>query len=289
MQNVRDRAVQVLIATPDAPYAVSLQRYMEPEGYDIERCHDAKSVLRLVGRKHFDVVVLDLDLSTEGDVDLVSFARQRSPAARLILLFEITRLERAIDGIRQGAFFYLPKGVQPADLALVVAKAIRGLQAQAAIDEYEQNAFENLVGRTPAMKRVIEVVMKVAPTDSTVLLLGESGTGKEVLAGTIHRLSARSEMPFIAINCAALPEQLLESEMFGHIKGSFTGADSDKRGLFEEASGGTVFLDEVGDMAPATQAKLLRVLQNGEIRPVGSSTSRRVDVRTIAATNLDIE
>ncbi|HPX40993.1 MAG TPA: sigma-54 factor interaction domain-containing protein, partial [Candidatus Hydrogenedentes bacterium] len=155
--------------------------------------------------------------------------------------------------------------------------------------DYEQTLFQEFIGESRAMKRVIEVITKVAPTDSTVLILGESGTGKEIIANAIHRLSRRREMPFIAVNCAALPEQLLESEMFGHLKGAFTGADATKRGLFEEADGGTIFLDEVGEMSLAIQAKLLRVLQNGEIRPVGSSASSHVDVRVLAATNRNLE
>ena len=207
---------------------------------------------------------------------------------QIVLLFEVSKLERALDGIRQGAFFYLPLNCQPSDVALVVGKAIHHNETMASLDQYEQNAFEELVGGTSAMRRVIELITKVAPTDSTVLLLGESGTGKELLANAVHRLSRRRDKPFVAINCAALPETLLESEMFGHVKGSFTGADSDKRGLFEEADGGSIFLDEIGDMAPITQAKLLRVLQNGEIRPVGASIARRVDVRVIAATNRDL-
>jgi transcriptional regulator with PAS, ATPase and Fis domain len=155
-------------------------------------------------------------------------------------------------------------------------------------DRYEQGMVEELAGNSPAMQRVIRLLQKVAPTDGTVLLLGESGTGKEVLANAVHRLSARKDKPFVAINCAALPEALLESEMFGHVKGAFTGANQDKVGLFEEANGGTIFLDEIGDMAPITQAKLLRVLQNGEIRRVGASVSARVNVRIIAATNRDL-
>jgi len=154
--------------------------------------------------------------------------------------------------------------------------------------DHEQAAFEELIGNTPAMRRVVELIQKVAPTDSTVLLLGESGSGKEVVANTIHRLSPRRDKPFIAVNCAALPEQILESELFGHVRGSFTGATADKTGLFEEADGGTLFLDEVGDMALVSQAKLLRVLQSGEIRRVGDTNVRHVNVRILAATNRDL-
>ena len=288
---------RVLIASKDAAYANALVRYMEIDGYDIERCHDAKGVLRLVGRAPFDVVVLDLELGVDPDpdrggsragIDLVSFIRQQRPRAQIILLFDVARIDRAIEGIRRGAYFYLPHTSAPPDVALVVKNALRRTSTDAALDQYEQNVFEEMVGGTPAMRRVIELITKVAPTDSTVLLLGESGTGKEILANAIHRLSPRRSMPFIAINCAALPETLLESEMFGHVKGSFTGADSDKRGLFEEADTGSIFLDEIGDMAPITQAKLLRVLQNGEIRPVGASVTKNVDVRVIAATNRDL-
>jgi DNA-binding NtrC family response regulator len=269
--------------------AATLTRYLQGVGYAAEQCHDAKGVLRLTGRKPFEALVLDMDLSKEAGVDLVSYVRRGSPRTRIILLFDIAHIDAAVDGVRKGAAFYLPSTCDPTDVGLVVNKMLRGLAHETAADRLEQNMFEEMVGESSAMKRVIEVISKVAPTDSTVLLLGESGTGKEVLANAVHRLSPRRDMPFIAINCAALPDQLLESEMFGHVKGSFTGADSDKQGLFEEADGGTIFLDEIGDMALVTQAKLLRVLQNGEIRPVGSSKSMRVDVRVIAATNRDLE
>ena len=246
-------------------------------------------MLRVVGRNAFDIVVLDLELDEASDLDLVTFIRRQTPDAQLILLVEIARIEKALAGIRRGAFFYLPKNVAPSDVALAVNKARRNLQTQSAAHDYEQTLFQEFIGDSQAMQRVIEVISKVAPTDSTVLILGESGTGKEVIANAIHRLSRRRDMPFIAVNCAALPEQLLESEMFGHLKGAFTGADANKRGLFEEADGGTIFLDEVGEMSLATQAKLLRVLQNGEFRPVGASTSSHVDVRVLAATNRNLE
>ena len=289
MRNVGKMAGSpLLVATGDVGYGMALQDHLELEGHEVERCHDAQGVLRLVGRRAFDVIVLDVGLADEADVDLVTYSRRQSPDSQVILLFDIAHLERAVEGIRHGAYFYLPNTSLPSDVALVAGKAMRSLRTQAAASRYEQKLFEETLGGTPAMKRVIEVVSKVAPTTSTVLLLGESGTGKELLANAIHRLSGRSDMPFVAINCAALPEQLLESEMFGHVKGAFTGAASDKHGLLEEADGGTILLDEIGDMSLVTQAKLLRVLQNGEIRPVGATTTKRVDVRVLAATHRDL-
>lgn len=289
MRNISvDKGGDVLVACRDIPYLNTLVRQIEADGHRTERCHDAKGVLRLVGRRSFDVTVLDLELGQEGDIDLLSFIRRQRPETQIILLFEMSKIDRAIDGIRRGAYFYLPLTCNPSDVALVVDKALRRKRTESTLSEYQQNIFEELVGGAAAMRRVVDLITRVAPTDSTVLLLGESGTGKEILAHAVHRLSPRREMPFVALNCAALPETLLESEMFGHVKGSFTGAESDKRGLFEEADGGSIFLDEIGDMPPLTQAKVLRVLQNGEVRPVGSTVSKRVDVRVIAATNRDL-
>ncbi len=288
---------RILIACQDIAFGNTLARFMDAEGHEVEQCYDVKGLLRLITaqrpRKPFDVTVLDLDIedardAEPGKVNLVSFVRRQRPESQIVLLFDIPKIDRALEGLRAGAYFYLPKTCQPSDIAFVVGKALRKRDTETALNQYEQDIFVEMFGGTPAMKRVIELLVKVAPTDSTVLLLGESGTGKEVLANALHRLSPRHDRPFVAINCAALPETLLESEMFGHTKGAFTGAETDKRGLFEEADGGSIFLDEIGDMAPLTQAKLLRVLQNGEIRPVGASLSKQVDVRVIAATNRDL-
>ncbi len=283
-----ENKVVVLLAVSDVAFGQTVERFLAQPGMSIERCHDVAGLLRLASRKSFDVIVLDLGLDDQGGMDLVSFVTEKNPATRVITLFPPDRLDRALEGVRKGAFFYLPTSCGPSDVAMTVEKALQNLSVEAAMDEYEQTLFEELAGRTDTMQRVVELIRKVAPTDSTVLLLGESGTGKEVVAHTLHRLSRRRDKPFVAVNCAALPEGLLESELFGHVKGSFTGADRDKQGLFAEAEGGTIFLDEIGDMSLITQAKLLRVLQNGEIRPVGSNSALRVNVRVIAATNREL-
>jgi len=280
--------IQILVACADLAYGQTLEGFLKRPDRFVERCHEAQGLLRLASRRSYEVMVLDLALDEQSSMDVVSFILQKNPATRLILLFEPEKMERALEGIRLGAFFYLPRSCNPSDVALVVDKAAHNMSVQTTVDAYEQTVFEELVGRTEAMQRVVDLIRKVAPTDSTVLLLGESGTGKEVVAHTLHRISRRGERPFVAVNCAALPEALLESELFGHVRGAFTGADRDNPGLFTEADGGTIFLDEIGDMSLITQAKLLRVLQNGEVRPVGANTPRRVNVRVIAATNRDL-
>jgi DNA-binding NtrC family response regulator len=288
MRHTDKTEFRVLVACADVAYGQTLDGFLKRPGRTIERCHDAPGLLRLSSRRAYEVMVLDLALDEQSPMDIVSFVLQKNPATRLILLFDPERMERALEGIRLGAFFYLPRSCAPSDVALVVDKAVQNRSAQTTVDAYEQTVFEELVGRTEAMQRVVDLIRKVAPTDSTVLLLGESGTGKEVVAHTLHRISRRKDRPFVAVNCAALPDALLESELFGHVRGAFTGADRDNPGLFTEADGGTIFLDEIGDMSLMTQAKLLRVLQNGEVRPVGANTARRVDVRVIAATNRDL-
>ncbi|MCK5861261.1 MAG: sigma-54-dependent Fis family transcriptional regulator [Candidatus Hydrogenedentes bacterium] len=289
MRNKSDPApMRLLIASQNVEYGMTLARFVEQPARTIERCHDMAGLLRLVSRNEYDALVLDLSLGNQDDIDLVSFVRQQNPVARLVLLFDIDDIEAALDGIRLGAFFYLPKSSPPSDVALAVNKAFNDKAVGTNLDTYEQTVFEEFAGHSEAMRRIVKLIRKVAPTDSTVLLLGESGSGKEVVSQTLHRLSPRCDKPFVAVNCAALPDALLESELFGHVRGAFTGATSNKHGLFEAADGGTIFLDEIGDMSPITQAKLLRVLQNGEIRHVGATSTIRVDVRIIAATNRDL-
>ena len=279
----------VLIVARDKAHASLLDQQLALDGMRATVASTYRDALQQVAHRHYAVAILELRVAMHEDINLISYIRRQSPHCHIVLLFEMNDIEHALEGIRQGAFFYLPIDTPPADIALVVRKAVRQLATQSSLRQFEASLFQEMLGHSAAMKRILEKIQKVAPTDSTVLLLGESGTGKELMANTVHRLSNRADMPFVAVNCAALPETLLESELFGHVKGAFTGAHQDKQGLFKEADGGTIFLDEIGDMSLVTQSKLLRVLQNGDIRQVGSSTTERVNVRVIAATNRNLE
>ncbi len=245
-------------------------------------------MLKRLSDSSYEVVLLDTRIMAQTDIDLVNFTGRRHPRTEVIMLAGVDDIEAAVDGLRRGAHFYVVKSMKMDDMAMVVENALKRRVDGEAFDTLQKVQAENLVGTGGAMRRVLELVAKVAPTDSTVLLTGETGTGKEVLANLIHRLSPRRDKAFVAVSCAALPETLLESELFGYKKGAFTGATSDKKGLFEEADRGTIFLDEVSEMALMTQVKLLRVLQDGEFRRVGETVTRRVNVRVLAATNKDL-
>jgi len=280
----------VLIIGPDSYYLQAVVKFIEGWGHSIFTCTTSEEILSYSHRTVYDVLLLDLSIEYKGNINLVSFLKQKFPSSKLILLYEMEQIDKALEGIRLGAYFYVPKKSDPSDVASLVHKAILERHRELVQESgFEQTLFEELSGNNPQMRKVVEIIRKVAPTDSTVLIMGESGVGKEVVAQILHRLSPRQDKPFIAINCSALPESLLESELFGHVQGAFTGAERDKRGLFAEADGGTVFLDEIGDMSLSNQAKLLRVLQNGEIRAVGSNTTQRINVRVISATNKNLQ
>jgi len=279
----------VFIIGNDAEFVKAVAHFIEGFGHAVLMCDSPEGILSCSRQLDCDVFLLDLSMKARSSINFVSFIRQRFPNSKLILIYEIDQIDMALEGVKQGAYFYIPKKCNPSDIAELVHKAIIDKHRERLFESsFESILFEELAGNNPRMRRVVEIIRKVAPTDSTVLILGESGVGKEVVAQILHRLSPRRDKPFIAINCAALPETLLESELFGHVQGAFTGAEKDKRGLFAEADGGTIFLDEIGDMSLSTQAKLLRVLQNGEIRPVGSNNIQKVNVRIISATNKDL-
>ncbi len=243
---------------------------------------------RLVETEHPDVVVVDLDPDPGAALSLVRRAAER-PGVIVVAVSRLDRAQRAVEAFRAGATEFVLYPFEPGELVGVLEQRLRATQAMGggmvSADGSRRGGFPEIVAESEAMRRVLDLIEMVAPLDTTVLIEGESGTGKELVARAIHERSPRREFPFIAVNSAALPEGLLESELFGHVKGSFTSATSNRLGLFAQADRGTIFLDEIGDISPAMQAKLLRVLQNGEIRPVGSSEAIRIDVRLIAATN----
>ncbi len=278
----------ILIADGDQSFRETAARVLGGRDRRIEIAQDPKQLMRVVSQHPFDLVLLDIDMMYGGDLDMIDFVKQSYPDTEIIVVTDAERIDRGVDAMRRGAYLYALRSFKPDDLVTIVDGALKKRRQTSNLRRLERNAIEQTVGSSPAMRRVLELATKVAVTDSTVLLTGESGTGKDVIANLIHRMSPRSLRPFVVVNCAALPETLLESELFGHVKGSFTGADTDKVGLFEEAHQGTIFLDEIGDMAMATQAKLLRVLQNGEVRRVGDTSPRYVDVRLLAATNQDL-
>lgn len=245
--------------------------------------------------KHIvDLVITDLRIGEESGLDLLTYLKETGYAAESIIMTAYASIETAVEAMRLGAYDYLTKPINPEELLLRVHKV---LEKKSLCEEVTRlrgelsgrDKFGHIAARSPRMVEIRQIVERIRDRDLPVLITGETGTGKEVLANAIHGVSARSHGPFVAINCCTLPEELLDSELFGHIKGSFTSATSNRKGLFQQAHGGTLFLDEIGDVSPRLQAKLLRALQEGEVRPVGSETPIKVNVRIIAATNCNLE
>jgi two-component system NtrC family response regulator len=272
----------------------SLQELMRIElarmGHEAAICPDGATAAAALERNTYDCLLVDLDMPGLNGIQVIERAKQLSPDTEAIVLTGKSSLETAIAALRQGAFDYLTK---PCKLAELETLLNRVAQKRELTNKYRavkrrlerHEGPSRLIGETPSIQRVRQMIAKVAPTHSAVLILGETGTGKELVARALHNQSDRADMPFVAINCGALPENLIESELFGHRKGAFTGADEHRVGLFEVANGGTLFLDEIGELAKAMQAKLLRVLESGEIRRVGDNHATTVDVRIVCATH----
>lgn len=286
----RPSGLRILFADDERHLRELVQTELPRMGHEVTACGDGRSALDTLAKVTYDVAILDLQMPGLGGIQVLQQAKEQSPQTEFMILTGHATLETAVEALRHGAFDYLTKPCRWAELESRLAKVMekRRLTHQAMALETRLRAAEGptrLIGRSEPMQAVSQLIDTVAPTDSSVLILGETGTGKELVARTLHERSHRAKMPFVPVNCGALPENLVESELFGHRKGAFTGADQHRKGLFEVADGGTLFLDEVGELDKALQVKLLRFLEAGEIRRVGENEPFRVDVRVICATN----
>jgi DNA-binding NtrC family response regulator len=281
---------RVMIVDDEAVIREFVKTYLEGIGYEVTEAADAASLKTFYGGSQPDVVLLDLKLPDADGLALLPQVKKNWPEAEVIVLTGHGSIEAAVEATKRGAYYFQPKPLDGSTLKLQVERALEHKQ----INEENsalRRALSTMSGgaspvfQSPAMKQVVRTIERVAPSDVSILITGESGTGKEVIADLIHSLSPRSKGPNIKVNCAALPRELIESELFGSMKGAFTGAQADREGLFRQAEGGTLLLDELSEMPIDTQSKLLRVLQEKEVRPVGGKTSYKIDCRVIAATN----
>ena len=293
-QPVVIKKAKVLVVDDDKIVLRAASEILSREGYTVVAIDDAVEGLSAAKDPSFDVAVLDIKMPNLSGMDLLKAFKQSRPDVEVIMMTAFATVETAVEAVKAGAYDYLTKPFENIDvLSLAVARAAekKALRDRTRFLEEAlnfKNQFEDLVGQSQQMRSVFKLVETVSYSTATVLIQGESGTGKELVARAIHYRSPRKDKPFVAVNCSALTDTLLESELFGHMKGSFTGATANKKGLFEAADGGTIFLDEIGDIPAATQVRLLRVLQEGEVKRVGANDTLKVDVRVIAATNVDL-
>jgi DNA-binding NtrC family response regulator len=283
----------LLVVDDDAALRQTIVSLLKAEGIQALAAGSADEALELARGTELTAVLSDIQMPGRDGLELLGQLRQLQPDVLVILMTAFGSVDSAVEAMRAGAFDYITKPFKKSALLAVLQRALerRDLEQEnrrlrRALER--ASAFGDLIGASAPMQEIFALIRKVAHNRSCVLISGESGTGKDVVARTLHLTSARKDAPFVPINCTAMPEGLLESELFGHVRGAFTGAHANKRGLFEEAHGGSLFLDEIGDMAPGLQAKLLRVLQDQEIRPVGGTRTVKVDVRILAATNKDL-
>jgi two-component system response regulator HydG len=286
---------KILIVDDEANLCDFLTLLLTEDGYDTRAVTSAKDALEVLAEEGFRLMLTDLRMPEMSGLELVGECRKQHPMVEVIVMTAYASLESAVEALRMGATDYVTKPLQVEEIRVVVRKALEGIALKnenrrlRARLKAEGGADLKIIGNSADTRAMLELVRRVAPSDSTILITGDSGTGKELVAQYIHECSSRAERDFVTVNCAALPDTLLESELFGHRRGSFTGAIRDKEGLFMVASGGTLFLDEIGDMSPALQVKLLRALQEREILPIGATKPVSIDVRVIAATNSDLE
>ena len=284
---------KVLVVDDQRNMRTTLAMMLRGTGNEVDEAADGNQGRELGSTGAYDVVLTDLRMGGADGIDVLRTIKQAQPMTEVIVMTAYGTIESAVEAMRLGAFDYIQKPFTEEELLVKVSKAIESRklhgQVQLFAQEFkERYHFENIVGRSQAIRDVLGRVVKIAPTDAVVLITGESGTGKELIARAVHANSKRTDLPFVTVNCAAITETLLESELFGHARGAFTGAVNARKGLFEEADGGTFFFDEVAETTLSFQAKLLRTIQDGEVRRVGENRPIRVDIRVIAATNVDL-
>jgi Nif-specific regulatory protein len=284
---------RILIADDHDAIRRGLKRGLSEAGHDVEEASNGNQAIERLHDSYFDVVLSDLKMGGSDGMDVLRTTRAMHPTTAVILMTAFGTVNTAVEAMKIGAFDYVQKPFEIEEMEVKIEKALEMKRLKNELD-YLRGAqqdiydFDRIIGSSAALQKVLDIVKKVAKSNTTVLIRGETGTGKELIAGATHHNSLRSTRNFVKVNCAALQENLLESELFGHEKGAFTGADKQRIGRFEQADGGTLFLDEIGDMSPSTQAKILRVLQEHEFERLGGTRTLRVDVRLIAATNRDL-
>ncbi|NOR10659.1 MAG: response regulator [Desulfovibrionaceae bacterium] len=285
---------KILVVDDEPSHRQMLEAVLTADGYEVQQANDGQEAINSVEERFYDLILMDLRMSRVSGIEALKKIKELSPGIPVIIMTAYASVSTAVDALKSGAYDYLTKPLDIEELKILVSKALRQRQLEQENVYLRERLgdrfdFSNIIGRSSAMRDLFETVALVAPTEATVLIVGESGTGKELIANAIHQNSPRTDRPFIKVNCAALPETLLESELFGHEKGAFTGALARKQGRFQLAHRGSIFLDEIGEMSPTTQTKILRVLQEREFEPLGSTQTVKVDTRVVTATNKNLK
>jgi two-component system response regulator PilR (NtrC family) len=280
----------ILVVDDELSMREFLKILLDKEGYEVTTAAEPSSAVDLIRNQEFDLILSDIKMPGMGGLSLLEKIKEINSSIPVIMITAFASPENAVVAMKSGAFDYITKPFKVDEIVKIIKSALRSTFTNKTAEvSAAKDSFENIIGASPEMQKIYNLISRIAPTPASVLIYGESGTGKELVARAIHNLSSVHDKPFVPITCSAIPENLLESELFGHIKGAFTGAISNKMGLFELADGGSVFLDEIGELTPLIQTKLLRVLQERELKRVGGTETIKVDVRIIAATNKNLE